>query len=327
MHLILPTDKLADTLLRNTSLIAAVERLGMELGMGDESIREACAKHRVDADFCTALLNALGTAGYYPEQPLSVQGAQHLVGYLQKTHEHYRRVQLRTVQAHVARLAASSPNPNKPLQLAEHAFGELHHELLRYFDEVEQQLFAHVRQLHDSALLHAAGQAQGAAEPAPVSFPALLQRFKRVTDKLQEICTLLVKYLSGSFDRALRNAVIRHLSAMEKDLRSYLNLQELLLLPALLNMRSALTNKRLEEIYRYTSQTVDLADGKALSEREREVLKMVAHGMSSGSIAKRLHLSLHTVQAHRKNIAAKLGIKSVPGLTTYAIMHGIVSPK
>ncbi len=326
MHLILPTDKLADTLLRNNSLIAVVERLGMELGMGDDSIREACAKHKVDVDFCTALLNTLGTAHYYPEQPLSAQGAQHLVGYLQKTHEHYRCVQLRMVQAHVARLAASSANPNKQLQLVEHAFGELHNELLRYFDDVEV-LLAHVQQLYDCCMALAAGQAQSTAEPAPVSFSTLQQRFRRLTDKLQEINTLLIKYLTGSFDHALRNAVILHISAMEKDLRRHHDLQEQLLLQSVINMHNSLTNKKLEEIYRYTNQTVDMAEGKELSEREREVLKMVANGMSSNSIAKRLNISLHTVQAHRKNMAAKLGIKTVSGLTTYAIMHGIISPK
>lgn len=326
MQLICPNDILAEALLRNNGLIAVVERLGIPLGMGNDTLSEACARHKIDAEFCAALLNTLSEERYYPELPLSAQNALHLVGYLRQTHEHYRHAQLRMVQAHVKRLVASSVNPNKMLQGVEQAWEELHDELLRYFAELEERLFTHVLFLHSCCMSQAAGQALPHDAEVPVNFAGLQQRFQSVVGKVREINTLLVKYLGGDFDRGLRNAVILHLSGVERDLRGHLGLQERLLLPAMLNMRSSLTNKKLEEIYRYTSQTLDLPDGKELSERERQVLTLVAKGLSSNSIAKRLSISLHTVQAHRKNIAAKLGIKTVSGLTTYAIMHGLVNP-
>lgn len=61
-----------------------------------------------------------------------------------------------------------------------------------------------------------------------------------------------------------------------------------------------------------------------LSAREIEVLRLVARGFINKEIADRLHISLTTVISHRKNITEKLGIKSVPGLTIYAVMHGYV---
>lgn len=63
---------------------------------------------------------------------------------------------------------------------------------------------------------------------------------------------------------------------------------------------------------------------KELSDREREVLILVIKGNTSKEIAALLNISLYTVQAHRKNISAKLGIKSVSALTVYAMMNGIV---
>ena len=64
-----------------------------------------------------------------------------------------------------------------------------------------------------------------------------------------------------------------------------------------------------------------------LSSREVDVLRLVATGLINKEIATRLNISINTVLTHRKNITAKLGIKSVSGLTFYAMMHGIVSPK
>ncbi len=61
-----------------------------------------------------------------------------------------------------------------------------------------------------------------------------------------------------------------------------------------------------------------------LSERESEVLVLVAQGLSSKEIADRLNISIHTVNTHRKNITHKTGIKSVAGLAVYAMLHNLV---
>ena len=62
-----------------------------------------------------------------------------------------------------------------------------------------------------------------------------------------------------------------------------------------------------------------------LSKREETILKLIARGYTNKAIADRLFLSLHTVTTHRKNIVAKLGIKSVSGLTVYAIVNNMIS--
>lgn len=62
-----------------------------------------------------------------------------------------------------------------------------------------------------------------------------------------------------------------------------------------------------------------------LSQREIDVLKLVAKGLINKEIAEALSISFNTVLTHRKNITAKLGIKSVSGLGVYAIMNGYIS--
>lgn len=66
--------------------------------------------------------------------------------------------------------------------------------------------------------------------------------------------------------------------------------------------------------------------GCDLSEREREILLSVAQGMTNKEIADRYNLSIHTVISHRKNISHKTGIRSIAGLTVYAIMNNLISP-
>ena len=61
-----------------------------------------------------------------------------------------------------------------------------------------------------------------------------------------------------------------------------------------------------------------------LSAREIEVLVLITKGLINKEIADKLNISLTTVISHRKNITEKLGIKSVSGLTIYAVMHGYI---
>lgn len=66
------------------------------------------------------------------------------------------------------------------------------------------------------------------------------------------------------------------------------------------------------------------AENYELSERETDVLVLVAKGLSSKEIADKLNISVHTVNSHRKNITHKTGIKSVAGLAVYAMIHNLM---
>jgi len=63
-----------------------------------------------------------------------------------------------------------------------------------------------------------------------------------------------------------------------------------------------------------------------LSERETEIITMIAEGLTNIMIADHLCLSNHTINTHRKNIMAKLGVKNTAGIVIYAVKTNLVSP-
>jgi DNA-binding NarL/FixJ family response regulator len=78
-----------------------------------------------------------------------------------------------------------------------------------------------------------------------------------------------------------------------------------------------------------TSELMDLATSKItpdlLSNREREVIKLLAEGKSHKEIADLLYISIFTVRNHRENIMKKLNLKNLAALVRYAINHGYTS--
>lgn len=74
--------------------------------------------------------------------------------------------------------------------------------------------------------------------------------------------------------------------------------------------------------------SVSIADANpALTEREREVLTMVAHGLTTQEIADRLYLSPHTVHRHRTSVMQKLGLHNRLELLRHCIRHGLIDPE
>ena len=86
-----------------------------------------------------------------------------------------------------------------------------------------------------------------------------------------------------------------------------------------------------EDIIRKTRSSVEakqsetsVSDSGELSAREKEILVCVAKGMLNKEIADKLCLSIYTVITHRKNITRKTGIKTVAGLTVYALLNNLI---
>ena len=88
--------------------------------------------------------------------------------------------------------------------------------------------------------------------------------------------------------------------------------------------RSKIISKMDEFVQRETTKNTDDVE---LSKRETDVLVAVAKGMMNKEIADQMNISIHTVISHRKNITRKTGIKSVSGLTVYALLNNLIDEK
>lgn len=134
------------------------------------------------------------------------------------------------------------------------------------------------------------------------------------SDILGDIKGIMIKHLTGRFNTNLYYAVIFSLHSLEDDLTQHERLRSILL-DKIAGIKQA--NKLAESFKR--------RDPGELTTRENDVLKLIVKGRLNKEIASELSISFNTVLTHRKNIISKLGIKSVPGLTLYAYISGLVS--
>jgi DNA-binding NarL/FixJ family response regulator len=87
---------------------------------------------------------------------------------------------------------------------------------------------------------------------------------------------------------------------------------------------SRVTERMVHDHADLAARTNDGPPAKALSTREREVLQLFADGQGNTAIAKRLTVSVKTVEAHKAHISQKLRLKGGVALLKYAVRHGLV---
>ncbi|MCQ8116792.1 helix-turn-helix transcriptional regulator [Methylomonas rosea] len=90
--------------------------------------------------------------------------------------------------------------------------------------------------------------------------------------------------------------------------------------------------KRIELLIRdssspLTANAENVKAAESLTKRQRQILGMIATGMTSAEIGKQLHLATPTVISHRRNLMANLGLHSTAEVTRFAIDHGLITTK
>jgi DNA-binding NarL/FixJ family response regulator len=85
------------------------------------------------------------------------------------------------------------------------------------------------------------------------------------------------------------------------------------------------SKKVIEEYVRYALESAPEDDYDKLTDREREVLQLLAEGFTNKEIARQLHISVKTAGVHRTNLMDKLDLHNLSEVTKYAIRKGIIS--
>ncbi len=93
---------------------------------------------------------------------------------------------------------------------------------------------------------------------------------------------------------------------------------------SLLHSKAEIFDRIQEVLNKVKSVQSSDSETQELSPREKLILKCVALGLTNKEIGEKEFISTHTVISHRKNITRKLGIKTVSGLTVYAIINNII---
>jgi regulator of cell morphogenesis and NO signaling len=274
------------------SLIPVINRFGIRLGLGDNTAMEICNRHDINIDFFITMINTFLNKNYFPEKKLQGFHLTQIVDYLTKTNHYYLHSQLPNIERHLRWFISESDPKNESPALIGKLFDTFKDRLQKRIETDEKEWFPHILELCEK-------QTKNKTLTYHPTMPA--DQEEPVEALVTDLKHIIIKHLSGDYDENLCYAVIVAINTLHTDIKQHNRIRYRILSPIVAGME------------------------KNLSSREIEVLRQIVKGETNKEVADHLCISLNTVLTHRKNITSKLGIKTIPGLTFYAITNGIIS--
>ncbi len=287
-----------------------ITRFGIELGSNDKTITELCEELNIDLHFFLLILNLYTNPFYFPKKELQKISPKLVVDYLWKTHKEYEFHTLPKLE-HLLEIFIKNTRSKKSINLISNLYQAYKKELLIHFRGEEENVFKYVYRLVENTKI----------EKNKINESRYFEEHADVEEKLSDLKILIIKYLPVDYDIQSCNEFLSALYDFERDIKEHERIENLILFPQII----ALEKKQLANTGKTSNhKPFDLVKGQQLTKREIEVLKLLSQGHAIKIIADRLYISEHTAISHRKNISEKIGVKSISGLTTYAIISGYI---
>ena len=292
-----PAMKMADLLDVNFSILGVFSRFGMSYGFGEATVKEVCDGMGIDPETFLIICKVYAFDGYRPSRE-QMEGAclEDIVRYLRLSHTYYLETMVPALAAAIEDMIGPCDDMHK--KVIRKFFGDYKEELERHFDYEEKTVFPYVEAMIDSR------------EREPYTIGEYEKNHSNVEEKLDDLKKLVTMYQPSQSSSQDCFRVLFYLYSLESDLERHTFIEDGILVPVVSRMEDESDAPR--------------GEGGALSAREKEILVAVAKGMLNKEIADLYNISIYTVISHRKNITRKTGIKTVAGLTVYALLNNLI---
>src|ERR1035437_2537262 len=166
-----------------------------------------------------------------------------------------------------------------------------------------------------------------ALEYANHSFPKMLASLHKYTDEEVKQCKFASTYRFKRKDNVwvqfLQNSIILEMDETRNPLLLLIFVSDITLYKK--DDAVIFTISRYDKPSGIMNMITETLNGcKKTSEREKEIIRYIASGTKTKEIAKKMHLSIYTIRAHKRNIFEKTDTKNIAGLTSYAFSNGII---
>jgi DNA-binding CsgD family transcriptional regulator len=296
---ITPETKMVDLLRSNLNLLFVLNQFSIPMGFGEKSVQEVCTKSQVDVQSFLTLLQFHGNPENPDMQKLSNLKPEIILNYLKKSHNYFIGYRLPAIRDQFAAALQE---------------GTTRDTILRYFDEYNNEVRDHMG-YENEVFFPYVENLLNKVEQDNYSVKKYESRHNNIEEKLDDLINLLIKYLPTQGNAFMLADILEDLRLCNRDLNLHTLLEDDILVPKI---------KRLEK-HSKTEEIKILPEAEELSEREKDIVRSVAKGMSNKEIADEHFISIHTVITHRRNISRKLAIHSSAGLTVYAILNKLVN--
>ena len=298
--------KVARLVEANYRLLGVLARVGIDGSFGEKTVSEVCISSGLDPDTIILLCEVYTFPNFKPSMELLRRcHVGDILRYMHQSHDYYLNRAISDMEASITKLL--EPCQQKQQEVVWNFFRGYKVEVKNHFGFEEQEVIPYVQ-----------GLIIGQNRPG-FSIDRFEENHSNIDEKLGDFKNLVMKSLPAVCDNDIRRDLLVRIYALQEDLKCHTYIEDHVLVPM---VRLLENPQRFRD--RAREQDEEPEQRLELSDREKEILVSVAQGLLNKEIADKHNISINTVITHRKNITRKTGIRTVPGLTVYAILNNLI---
>ena len=333
------SDPMSDVISDDYRMLQMISRFGITLGFGDKTVTETCKAAEIDAQTFLTVVNFLKDTNHaHITEMVEHIDLPTMVTYLKNSHTYFIDYRLPAIR-------------RKLLQVIDMR-SQIAMLILKFYDEYVAEVTRHMEYENTNVHPYVEGLLQGQmGERRLADLTSQHEGSHNSIDRsLSELKNIIIKYYPNDQNAALLSDALMDIYMVEEDFLNHCHMEDTLFAECVRRLEQEIK----ESIESGERNVLDLQnntqgenvssshfslftsnhqeepstlhqENEALSDREREVIRQVAMGLSNKEIAERMFIAVNTVMTHRRNISRKLDIHSAAGLTIYAIVNGIIN--
>lgn len=319
-------DKIADIIERDFKQVLLLEHLDVPFIVKEKTVEDICRENNINPTLYLHFATLFANKSVKTVPDFNLDDIKCIVKYLQNCHNYYLNERANKIIKYVTQISQETNCAG--IKLLEDFVQNYINEIKKHFAYENDIVFPYMISLANQNICvsnstHNLEQDQTSNNDNQAYYSVIdyKHHHDNIDDKLADIKGLIIKYLPFEDNNNLRRKLLNCLFDLEHDLKIHTLIEDTVLIPLVEKFEGKTPN-----IISTSAPTAHIVEKSniELTEREIDVLRLLLAGNSNKEVADKLNISTHTVISHRKNITSKTSIKSLAGLTIYAIQNGII---
>lgn len=230
MELFNENSKLASVILKDYSLLPVINRLGIQLGFGDKTIKNICEEKGIDLNFFVETINVFHYEAYFPEKRLLDFPVTIVIDYLVKTHQYYVNYLMPENDRLIELFLSANPEESTENELVRKFYAKFKEEFVIHINFEESVMFPYILELN-RVIENPDSRIQFRLKYPDYSISGFEKEHSHMDDKMDDLKNIIIKYLPPNYDQNRGNAFLSNLFLFEKDLKNHSRIEDHILIP------------------------------------------------------------------------------------------------
>jgi regulator of cell morphogenesis and NO signaling len=233
--------KMADVIIQNHHLLSIINRFGIKLGFGEQTVSEVCKSYDIPVSFFLEIVNAFNDPDFFPKKNMYSFPLKLIIEYLFKAHDYYINLKVPEIKSLIEQVAnTKDAKTQKAVLLIQAFFDEYATQLKIHIEREEQKVYPYILELE--SVFDSKDQNKINDFKAKYNFRIddYAKEHEDIEEKLYDIKNLIIKYIEPKDNYVIYFKILGQLAHLEEDINDHSEMENKVLIPRVRIMEEAI---------------------------------------------------------------------------------------